>query len=153
MNQQRPRGRPFPAGRSGNPRGRPKGSRNKRTIADKEIIASGVSPLDFLCSIFRDARQPMRRRIEAAKCAAPYFHPRLAATACHLAVPHGTVEGPNISQTLNLDLLRDLSDYDLAVLERFIEKLLPGSGGSLLTEAGELRRRDSIQTCAVRREP
>jgi hypothetical protein len=76
--EQRPRGRPFQPGRSGNKAGRPKGARNKRTIADQEIIAAGMSPLDFLCLVFRDPKQPMKRRIEAAKCAAPYVHPRLS---------------------------------------------------------------------------
>jgi hypothetical protein len=63
-----PRGRPFKPGVGGNPRGRPKGSRN------------GMSPLAFLCSGYRDAKQPMKGRIEAAKCAAPYLHPKLSAT-------------------------------------------------------------------------
>jgi hypothetical protein len=78
--KQGPRGRPFKLGTSGNLRGRPKGSRNKRTIADQEVLASGMSPLAFLCSVYRDAKQPMKRRIEAAKCAAPHLHPRLCAT-------------------------------------------------------------------------
>jgi hypothetical protein len=77
----RPRSKPFESGRSGNPRGRPKGSRNKRTIADQEIIASGMSPLAFLCSVFRDPKQPMKRRIEAAKSAAAYVYPKLAVTS------------------------------------------------------------------------
>ena len=34
----------------------------------------------FPFSVYRDAKQPMKRRIEAAKCAAPYLHPRLCAT-------------------------------------------------------------------------
>jgi hypothetical protein len=76
----RTRGRPFKPGISGNARGRPKGSRNKRTIADQEIVASGMSPLAFLCSVYRDRKQPMKRRIEAAKSAAPYVHPELAVT-------------------------------------------------------------------------
>src|SRR5712691_233756 len=76
----RPRGRPFKPGVSGNVRGRPKGARNKRTIADREIVASGMSPLAFLCSVFRDAKQPMKRRIEAAKSAAPYVHAKLSVT-------------------------------------------------------------------------
>jgi hypothetical protein len=67
-------------GTSGNLRGRPKGSRNKRTIADQEIVTSGMSPLAFLCSVFRDPRQPMKRRIEAARCAALYCHAKLATT-------------------------------------------------------------------------
>ena len=78
--KQGPRGHPFKSGTSGNLRGRPKGSRNKRTIADQEILSSGMSPLAFLCSVYRDPKQPMKRRIEAAKCAAPYLHPRLCAT-------------------------------------------------------------------------
>jgi hypothetical protein len=60
--------------------GRKKGTPNKRTIAQKEIIASGMSPLDFLCAVYRNPKQPMNRRIEAARCAAPYFHAKLAAT-------------------------------------------------------------------------
>ena len=79
-NSGKQRGRPFKPGMSGNVRGRPTGSRNKRTIADQEIIASGISPLAFLCSVYRDAKQPMRRRIEAAKSAAPYVHARLSVT-------------------------------------------------------------------------
>jgi hypothetical protein len=79
-NSGKQRGRPFKPGMSGNVRGRPRGARNKRTIADQEIIASGISPLAFLYSVFRDAKQPMKRRIEAAKCAAPYVHARLSVT-------------------------------------------------------------------------
>ena len=79
-NSRKQRGRPFRPGTSGNRRGRPRGARNKRTIADQEIIASGISPLAFLCSVFRNEKQPMKRRIEAARCAAPYVHPRLSVT-------------------------------------------------------------------------
>src|SRR5262245_20949487 len=77
-NSGKQRGRPFRPGTSGNRRGRPRGARNKRTIADLEIIASGMSPLAFLCSVFRNEKQPMQRRIEAARCAAPDVHPRLS---------------------------------------------------------------------------
>ena len=40
-------------------------ARNKRTIADQEVLASGMLPLAFLCSVYRDAKQaaaPPRRR-------------------------------------------------------------------------------------------
>jgi hypothetical protein len=40
-----PRGRPFPPGVSGNPSGRPKGSRNKLTVAAEEIIGADWSTI------------------------------------------------------------------------------------------------------------
>jgi hypothetical protein len=43
-------------------------------------VASGMSPLEFLCAVYRDPKQSMTRRIEAAKCAAPYIHPRISTT-------------------------------------------------------------------------
>jgi hypothetical protein len=44
-------------------------------------VAADANPLDFLCAIFRDPRQPMSRRMRAAIEATPYFHPKLSATA------------------------------------------------------------------------
>jgi hypothetical protein len=38
----------------------------------------GVSPLEFLLSVMRDIANPLELRIDAAKAAAPYVHPRLA---------------------------------------------------------------------------
>ena len=40
-----------------------------------------MSPLDYLLSILRDDGQPQSARVEAAKAAAPYLHPRLAQVA------------------------------------------------------------------------
>jgi hypothetical protein len=66
--------------KTGNPRGRPKGSANKATAAKAaEIAASGLTPLDFMLSILRDKGSELAARFEAAKAAAPYVHPRLAA--------------------------------------------------------------------------
>jgi hypothetical protein len=70
--------------------GRKPGSATRKTreIADK-ALAEGVSPLEFMLSVMRSeppeglesrellAAQAMR--FEAAKAAAPYVHPRLAA--------------------------------------------------------------------------
>jgi hypothetical protein len=39
--------------------------------------AGGDMPLDFLLRLMRDLRAPITRRLEAAKAAAPFLHPRL----------------------------------------------------------------------------
>ena len=78
-NSKKLRGRPFKAGQSGNPSGRPRGARNKRSLANIDAAQSGGQlPLDFLLSVMRSVRQPMQRRVEAAKAAAPYLHSKLA---------------------------------------------------------------------------
>ena len=62
--------------------GRPKGARSKRTQlleeASLKAAAGGIMPLDFILNIMRDEEQAMERRIEAAKVAIGYCHPRLA---------------------------------------------------------------------------
>jgi hypothetical protein len=40
-----------------------------------------LPPLDFLCALYRDPRQPMQRRMKAAIAAAPFVHPKLSVTA------------------------------------------------------------------------
>jgi hypothetical protein len=49
--------------------------------AERIAVPPNASPLDFLCAVYRDPRQPMQRRMKAAIEAAPYTHPRLAVTA------------------------------------------------------------------------
>jgi hypothetical protein len=80
------RGRPFRPGESGNPRGRPFGSLNKRTRTLLEAAeAGGEMPLDFLLRLMRDTKAPLPRRIEAAKAAAPFLHPKLTAIDAKLS--------------------------------------------------------------------
>lgn len=45
------------------------------------IRASGAAPLDYLLQVMRDDRQELAKRLDAAKAAAPYVHPRLASVA------------------------------------------------------------------------
>jgi hypothetical protein len=60
--------------------GRTKGTPNKATAQKAAAIAaSGLSPLDFMLQLMRDETQPIGIRADAAKNAAPYVHPRLAA--------------------------------------------------------------------------
>lgn len=70
--------------------GRQKGTPNKASAAKAaEIAASGQTPLDFMLEIMRGAApenaEPAAQvafaalRLDAAKAAAPFVHPRLAA--------------------------------------------------------------------------
>jgi hypothetical protein len=59
--------------------GRKPGVRNRRTQSLLNgLEESGLMPLDYLLSIMRDNKQDVDRRIDAAKAAAAYCHPRLA---------------------------------------------------------------------------
>lgn len=61
--------------------GRQKGVPNKASAAKaKEVAASGLTPLDWMLSVLRDTTVEFDRRDDMAKAAAPYVHPRLAAT-------------------------------------------------------------------------
>lgn len=56
-------------------RGRPPGSRNRETEAQrKAILASGQSPLAYLASVWRDPGQSTKQRTAAATAALPYLH-------------------------------------------------------------------------------
>ena len=58
--------------------GRKAGSLNKRTQDIAEALSEGLSPLEFLTNVYRDVQEDMARRVDAAKAAAPYVHPRRA---------------------------------------------------------------------------
>jgi hypothetical protein len=59
--------------------GRPKGSRNKRTLElQRQIEESGLTPLAYLLSVMRNEQAEEPLRLEAAKAAAPYVHSRLS---------------------------------------------------------------------------
>ena len=59
--------------------GRKKGSKNIATQAKADAIAaSGLTPLDYLLGQLRDENNAKDVRMQAAKDAAPYVHPKLA---------------------------------------------------------------------------
>jgi hypothetical protein len=59
--------------------GRKGGARSKLDAeARAKAAESGITPLEFFLSIFRDETQPMSLRMDAAKSAAPYMHARLS---------------------------------------------------------------------------
>lgn len=66
-----------PRGRGGSRKGIP----NRATAArEAAIAASGLTPLDYMISVMRDANNPTDTRLDAARSAAPYVHPKLAQT-------------------------------------------------------------------------
>lgn len=59
--------------------GRKKGEPNKRTAEiQKAVEQSGLTPLDYMLQVMRDAGQDDQRRLNAAQAAAPYVHAKLA---------------------------------------------------------------------------
>lgn len=59
--------------------GRKPGVANKASIERQaEVAASGMTPLDYLLKLMRDEDGDKAVRLEAAKAAAPYVHPKLA---------------------------------------------------------------------------
>jgi len=70
----------MPRGGKRDGAGRKAGSLTTRT---RELVEkardAGLTPLDYMLSVMRDESFDMEKRLEAAKAAAPYMHPRLAA--------------------------------------------------------------------------
>lgn len=65
--------------KSGERRGRKKGSPNKKTAElQAQVAASGLTPLEFMLKVMRDSKKTLAVRIDAAKAAAPYVHAKLA---------------------------------------------------------------------------
>lgn len=63
---------------------RPKGIPNKATKAREQIISQqGVTPLAYLLEVLRDETLTRPERVDAAKAAAPYVHPRLSQVDAH----------------------------------------------------------------------
>lgn len=59
--------------------GRVAGTPNlKNQVQAVKIKDSGLTPLDYMIGIMRDVKQEPKDRLDAAKSAAPYVHPKLA---------------------------------------------------------------------------
>lgn len=59
--------------------GRKRGSPNKASAArEKAVAASGQTPLEYMLKVFRNKKEDKDRRLDAAKAAAPYVHPKLS---------------------------------------------------------------------------
>src|SRR5262245_13348598 len=86
--------------------GRVPGSRNFISTEQKRRIAAannhGMSPLEYLLAVFQDTTLSDSLRLDAAKAAAPYVHPRLS------AIEH--------SGAIGLRHAADMSDNELAMI-------------------------------------
>lgn len=110
---------PFSKGVSGNPNGRPKGSKNKATARrEREIAKQGQTPLEYMLRVMRDSRAGGDRRDKMAVAAAPYVHPKLA------SMQHS---GPNGGPIQTVDLTK-LSGDELAQLEAIFGPLASAAG-------------------------
>jgi len=58
------------------PRGRPTGSRNKRTVEIWEKLKDHLDPIEYLSSLVDNPQKPDEIRIQAAVAVAPYKHSR-----------------------------------------------------------------------------
>jgi hypothetical protein len=88
--------------------GRQKGTRNRATITrERDVAASGLTPLEFLLSVMRDERNDLTSRIDAAAKCAPYVHPKLA-SVLSINVPASQVEESE-RQHLMQDIMAKLS--------------------------------------------
>jgi hypothetical protein len=71
--------------------GRTKGVPNRKTAEKVALIeASGLTPLDYMLSVMRDASNEAPLRLDAAKAAAQFVHPKLSTIA---ATIDASVEG------------------------------------------------------------
>lgn len=93
--------------------GRPKGARTKKTQEQIEFVkATGATPLEYLLSVMRDEQREPELRIDAAKAAAPYVHPKLAQTDVNLTGDLKLLT----DQELNDELAGLLEDPEIAAL-------------------------------------
>ena len=71
----------FRKGVSGNPAGRPRGSKNRYALDKRvrELAQTGESPLEVMLAVMRDPNEKIELRLDAAKAAAPYMHAKLKA--------------------------------------------------------------------------
>tara|TARA_B110000902_G_scaffold234285_1_gene278750 strand:+ start:158 stop:799 length:642 start_codon:yes stop_codon:yes gene_type:complete len=63
--------------------GRPKGSKNKKTLRQDLVDQGLLTPAEFLASVMNDEDQNMKIRLRAAESAAPYYDAKLSSVEMH----------------------------------------------------------------------
>lgn len=95
--------------------GRVPGSRNKRTQALLALAEEGETPCAFALRIMRDEATPIELKVQAAKLAAPFIHPRPqpAPRMVSFTVPEQLHTGDLV--TVHETLLRATAAGELAI--------------------------------------
>jgi hypothetical protein len=127
----KPRGKPWPKGVSGNPKGCPKGITRKKVASKRElrrqaIAASGLTPLEFLLSVVRDVEVHIEYRIKAAHAAAAYCHRKMP-----IAIDGGD---PNKPVVFEASALQGLTVQEKMTLLSLFEKMALDCKGRQPTE-------------------
>ena len=105
----RPKGMQKSGGRA---RGTPNRASQRRQA---QVAASGLSPLDFLIATLRNESLDLPTRLEAARAAAPFVHPRLAVIDSTVRTESAT---PQLSEEERRQRARQ------AILDAFAERPL-----------------------------
>ena len=86
--------------------GRQKGTRNMASVARETAIgAAGDTPLDIMLAVMRSPDVDIRTRLDAAKAAAPFVHPRLAVIQ-HTGKDGGLIGAKGVSDYNDLEVAR-----------------------------------------------
>jgi hypothetical protein len=94
---------------------RPGAGRRKGTVSEptkhriaiaEAALVSGLTPLEYMLSILRDETKPQHERFTAAKEAAPYLHPKLA------AVQHSGDKNNPVALEVISGVPREMTDDD-----------------------------------------
>lgn len=118
--------------------GRQAGTPNRRTTEQVAAIdASGLSPLDYLVTLYRDVTADPKDRALAAKAAAPYLHPRPAPVQRTIRV-----ELPDISTVAGV------SDAIAAVVQEVASGALSPAEGQAFVSMIEAQRK-AIETADI----
>ena len=82
-------------------------TKKTRELAVSVTLDGGPTPLEFLVSVMRDVSLELNMRVDAAKAAASYVHPRLA------AVEHSGNDKKPLTYQVVSGVTRDTDDEDV----------------------------------------